>query len=185
MKGEKKGRSETFVDRLPGGPDNIKVDKEGNFYVCLVSSKSASFSSSYMDVLGRYPTLRKWIAHSLAVIQMACEYAYSVFPSALLKRISFSVNRTSKDAEFDESTPYRLSSIIKYISFQVGQYETFADILPSAKRVTIVKIDKNGAIIDSWHGIDGRIGAISDIEIVGDYAYLGSPFNNYLARVRL
>ena len=52
-------------------------------------------------------------------------------------------------------------------------------------RVTIVKINKDGKIIDSLHAVDGRVTTISDIEFVGDYAYLGSPFNNYMARVRL
>ena len=69
--------------------------------------------------------------------------------------------------------------------FQLGQYETFQELLPSVRRVTIVKIDKEGKIIESLHATDGRITAISDIEFVDDYAYLGSPYNKYLARVQL
>lgn len=68
---------------------------------------------------------------------------------------------------------------------QIGQFETVKDFLPAVKRVTIVKIDKDGKIIDSLHAIDGRLTTISDVEFVGDYVYLGSPFNNYIARVRL
>lgn len=53
------------------------------------------------------------------------------------------------------------------------------------KRVTIVKLNKDGDVIDSWHATDGRISGISEIEFVDEYIYLGSPFNNYLARVKV
>lgn len=57
--------------------------------------------------------------------------------------------------------------------------------LPASRRVTVVKLNKNGAIVESLHATDGRISGISEIEFVDDYIYLGSPFNNYLARVKV
>lgn len=48
-----------------------------------------------------------------------------------------------------------------------------------------MKLNKDGAVIDSLHATDGRISAISEIEFVDDYIYLGTPFNNYLARVKV
>lgn len=68
---------------------------------------------------------------------------------------------------------------------QAAHCETLLLVMPQKPRVTIVKMDKDGKIVDSLHTLDNRIGGISEIEFVDDYAYLGSPFNTYLARVKL
>lgn len=57
--------------------------------------------------------------------------------------------------------------------------------MPQIKRVTIIKFDKKGDIIDSFHSTDERISGICEIQFVGKFAYLASPFNHYLARVNL
>ncbi|KAK4266079.1 hypothetical protein QN277_027051 [Acacia crassicarpa] len=40
LKGEKKGKTETFIDNLPGGPDNIHLAPDGSFWVALVQATS-------------------------------------------------------------------------------------------------------------------------------------------------
>ncbi|XP_034699827.1 protein STRICTOSIDINE SYNTHASE-LIKE 5-like [Vitis riparia] len=36
LKGERKGRTEVFVDNLPGGPDNINLAPDGSFWIALL-----------------------------------------------------------------------------------------------------------------------------------------------------
>ena len=36
LKGEKEGKTETFIENLPGGPDNIHLAPDGSFWVALV-----------------------------------------------------------------------------------------------------------------------------------------------------
>ena len=36
LKGEDKGKTEIFVENLPGGPDNIKLAPDGSFWIALL-----------------------------------------------------------------------------------------------------------------------------------------------------
>ncbi|KAJ4963520.1 hypothetical protein NE237_023459 [Protea cynaroides] len=54
IQGEKRGSIETFIDNLPGYPDNIRYDGEGRFWIALARGKTASW-----DAVVRYPILRK------------------------------------------------------------------------------------------------------------------------------
>ncbi|XP_043700391.1 protein STRICTOSIDINE SYNTHASE-LIKE 6-like [Telopea speciosissima] len=56
IQGEKRGTMETFIDNLPGFPDNIRYDGEGCFWIALTSEKT-----SFGDAMMRYPKLRKTV----------------------------------------------------------------------------------------------------------------------------
>lgn len=36
LKGEDKGKTEIFVENLPGGPDNIKLAPDGSFWIAVL-----------------------------------------------------------------------------------------------------------------------------------------------------
>lgn len=36
LKGEMEGRTEIFVDNLPGGPDNVNLAHDGSFWIALL-----------------------------------------------------------------------------------------------------------------------------------------------------
>ncbi|KAF7809598.1 Protein STRICTOSIDINE SYNTHASE-LIKE 5 [Senna tora] len=55
--GPKKGSIETFIADLPGMPDNIHYDGEGQYWIGLVMSPTYSW-----DLAQRYPFIRKAIA---------------------------------------------------------------------------------------------------------------------------
>ncbi|KAK9029336.1 hypothetical protein V6N11_026455 [Hibiscus sabdariffa] len=55
LKGEKAGSSEIFAI-LPGFPDNIRTNKEGEFWVALHCRRS-----TYAHIMGLHPKLRKFI----------------------------------------------------------------------------------------------------------------------------
>lgn len=52
-------------------------------------------------------------------------------------------------------------------------------------RLSIIKFDEKGTILSSWHSTDGKVLSISDIEVVDEKLYLGSPVNNYLGVLKL
>ncbi|KAL3720624.1 hypothetical protein ACJRO7_005443 [Eucalyptus globulus] len=55
--GERKGHIDTFIDRLPGYPDNIRYDGEGHYWIALYSG-----SSMFNKLLLKYPFIRKGAA---------------------------------------------------------------------------------------------------------------------------
>ncbi|CAL5211679.1 unnamed protein product [Lathyrus oleraceus] len=55
LKGEKAGTSEIFAV-LPGTPDNVRVNKDGDFWVALPNRRSM-----YAYLTGLYPRIRKFI----------------------------------------------------------------------------------------------------------------------------
>lgn len=57
LKGPKKGTRETFVDNLPGYPDNLSMDDEGTVWVGLVLPRTA-----VVDRLHSHPFLMKILA---------------------------------------------------------------------------------------------------------------------------
>ncbi|XP_043713634.1 protein STRICTOSIDINE SYNTHASE-LIKE 4-like [Telopea speciosissima] len=54
--GERQGSVETFIDNLPGFPDNIRYDGQGSFWIGL-----AMGNTIFWDVLMRYPIVRKTV----------------------------------------------------------------------------------------------------------------------------
>jgi len=56
LKGEKKGRSDIFIDNLPAFPDGISCDGEDTFWLALVSPRDPA-----LDVLLPHPFLRKMV----------------------------------------------------------------------------------------------------------------------------
>lgn len=47
LKGEKKGESDTFVDGLPGYPDNIRSNGRGGFFVVLFQAWNDEVNKEY------------------------------------------------------------------------------------------------------------------------------------------
>ncbi|KAI0493226.1 hypothetical protein KFK09_027502 [Dendrobium nobile] len=56
IKGEKKGEIDKFVENLPGYPDNIKYDGEGQYWIGLSGGRSKLW-----DLILKYPLLRKFL----------------------------------------------------------------------------------------------------------------------------
>ncbi|KAG5534502.1 hypothetical protein RHGRI_022577 [Rhododendron griersonianum] len=57
IQGEKKGSVDIFIDNLPGTPDNIRHDGEGQYWIGLPSGITVAF-----DLAQRYPFIRKVLA---------------------------------------------------------------------------------------------------------------------------
>ena len=64
IKGDKKGKSDIFIDELPAFPDNISTGLNSNFWVALVSPRN-----SFLDKLSDKPFIRKMIQRLPAFIR--------------------------------------------------------------------------------------------------------------------
>ncbi|RZF36378.1 hypothetical protein LSTR_LSTR002974 [Laodelphax striatellus] len=162
LKGPKKGTSDIFVEGLPGLPDNLKRDGT-SFFIPLVKPLESNkvFLPHY---LGEYKTVRIFLYAVLNSIDKTFGLLSELFPSSIF---------------------------FKKAHHMIGHYES-VDFLSHSTRVTIVKTDEDGRIIESLHSSDigwypdtAGISDICDIEPFQGYYYLGSPFNNYLARVKI
>jgi hypothetical protein len=74
---------------------------------------------------------------------------------------------------------YYAEKVIHYI----GGFESMLLLTP--KTVAVLRINENGEIIDAAYTNDGNISGISSAFIHDDFLWLGSPFNEYIARVPL
>uniref|UniRef100_A0A5B7BFI9 Strictosidine synthase conserved region domain-containing protein n=1 Tax=Davidia involucrata TaxID=16924 RepID=A0A5B7BFI9_DAVIN len=62
LEGERKGKTEIFVDNLPGGPDNINLAPDGSFWIALLELTSSGFefvhkSKAAKHLLATFPKL--------------------------------------------------------------------------------------------------------------------------------
>ncbi|KAL3527281.1 hypothetical protein ACH5RR_011937 [Cinchona calisaya] len=57
IKGERKGSVDIFVDNLPGMPDNIRYDGEGQYWIALTTEATFAWKLAQ-----RYPFIRKIVA---------------------------------------------------------------------------------------------------------------------------
>lgn len=87
LKGPKAGKSEVFIDGLPGMPDNIKKSGRGSFYIPLVFQRIPIF-----DNIGEYPTIRMMITKSLGVIDFTLQKIDLFYPNVYCKKAFHWVN---------------------------------------------------------------------------------------------
>jgi sugar lactone lactonase YvrE len=72
LKGEKQGRSDVFIDNLPGFPDGISSNGRDTFWLAIVNRREAG-----LDFLLRHPFLRKVVARLPNFLQPAIKrYAF-------------------------------------------------------------------------------------------------------------
>ncbi|XP_053672018.1 adipocyte plasma membrane-associated protein Hemomucin [Anopheles nili] len=110
---------------------------------------------SITQMMSNVPLIRKFIIRMLALAELPMRLIHQVMPNVHTQRLIHAI----------------------------GHFESMAFLSPS--RQTIVKIGWGGRILGSLHGFDGSVGSVSHVVELGDYLYLGSPYNKFLARVPL
>jgi adipocyte plasma membrane-associated protein len=104
--------------------------------------------------LARLPLIRKFVLRVFSLIEMPFNFITSVYPN-----------------------PYT-----KLISYKIGGFLSMSFVFPP--RATIVRMDWNGKVIGSLHGFDGTVSFSSHVLEFNDFLYIGSPHNNYIAKVK-
>lgn len=97
LKGSNKGKLEIAADGLPGAPDNIKTDKQGNMYVSLVMPRDDDKMPDVVLNIGKYPLLRKFLTRILALTQNGVDIFDHFFPNLFWKKSLHSVSITYPD----------------------------------------------------------------------------------------
>ncbi|XP_060536494.1 adipocyte plasma membrane-associated protein Hemomucin-like [Cylas formicarius] len=155
LKGPKKGTHDIFIDGLPGVPDNITPDGKGGFLVPLIFGIDSQYPALYQTA-GPLPWIRKLVARFMAITEYLIDTLNQAYPT-----------------EFG----------FKCVHF-IGHFASIPLALQNP-RMTILRLNKNGEIIDSIHSLNRKIQAISEAYIFHDMLYLGSPFNDYIGRIPL
>lgn len=153
LKGAKAGQSEIFIDRLPGAPDNLTPDNDG-LWVPLVMAIDSENPSLWQSAANA-PLVRKFLARSLALIELPFKLVENIYPNLYTQMIVH----------------------------KLGHFESLGNLQPD--RQTILRIDWSGKIVGSLHGFDRSAHGIAHVMEDGDYLYLGSFANKYLGRVKL
>lgn len=115
-------------------------------------------SDSTTPVLGQalfpFPYIRKALARALYLPELALKKIHEHYPNEFCKNAIHSLGH------FEMTKPF------------------------SPLRVTLLALDTTGNVIDSFHALDGSVHSISDAIVHRGVLYLGSPYNNYLGRVK-
>nr|CAD7399853.1 unnamed protein product [Timema cristinae] len=85
LKGPKKGQKDIFLDGLPGLPDNLKSNGRGGFYVPLIVGRDMDHSVLSQQ-LAPYPTVRKFLARVLALIELSFQQVEALVPNYYTQR---------------------------------------------------------------------------------------------------
>ncbi|XP_038206521.1 probable serine/threonine-protein kinase nek3 [Zerene cesonia] len=154
ISGPKKGKSEVFVDGLPGTPDNIRALPDNSGIQIALYSASDENNPIITRNLASLPTLRKLLARLSRLIEIPFEYLNSQFPNPV----------------FEE------------IVYQIGHIATATPVAPDLTALLIS--DWNGNIIASFYNTDSNVKHISDAIVFNDKLMLGSPHKqNFVAAV--
>ncbi len=162
IRGEKSGKSVTFISGLPGEPDNIRKARNETYWIALVNARTQQ-NRLLMDWTEDKPLIRKLLFRSLHLTGSVILSIGDAFGSETLKNLGVSVKTG-------------LSQII------VGKF------LENCHGMAL-KIDKSGQILKSLHSPEGRITLLSEVNEVSNQnntvLYLGSFYNKYLGKLIL
>lgn len=155
IKGSNAGKYETFVEGLPGIPDNVHSDNNKGFLVSLVlyaDSKTPQLSQSLIP----HPYIRRFIARFIMLLELPFKYMHMYYPNEIFEKINH----------------------------YLGSFQSTLSIFPS-KIVTVLRINDKGKVVDALYATDEKISGISSAYIHDKHLWLGSPWAHYIARVPL
>jgi hypothetical protein len=78
LRGEKAGKAETFVDNLPGAPDNIRLGSDGHYWIALHVSVPATGSQLPASSIPSY-----YQQHLMTVLHFGVQNAAEVAMAGL------------------------------------------------------------------------------------------------------
>nr|CAD7454077.1 unnamed protein product [Timema tahoe] len=105
--------------------------------------------------LAPYPTVRKFLARVFALLELSFQQVEALVPN------------------------YYTQRAIHWL----GHFESISSI--NMNRFTVLDVDIEGRITDSLHCLDGSLKDISEIEMYNGHFYFGSPYNDFIGRVKI
>ncbi|XP_057320752.1 adipocyte plasma membrane-associated protein Hemomucin-like [Microplitis mediator] len=154
LKGPKAGNGEIMVEGLPGLPDNIHSDNQGNFLVSLVVVADEDEPHLTQSLLP-HPLIRKMIIRFLTLLKLPFKLLDTIYPNSYCSRAYY----------------------------WIGSFRSAPSVF--SERSIVLRIDNDGKILDVLISNSEEISNISSAFILNNYMWLGSPFNNFLARLSI
>lgn len=102
-----------------------------------------------------YPLIRKFIGRLLELIKMPFEFINSIYPNP----------------------------VTNVVCRSFGSMDMLLFMFPS--RRTVLRLDWNGNIVKSYHGMDDSAGSVTHVMKHNGYFYLGSVTSEYIAKVKI
>lgn len=155
LKGDLVDQVETILD-TPGSPDNIRRVGNDRYLIGIPNPLLPDRFSLVADLILRHSFLTRWVSRVTYGIKMIPE---------LINRYVFE------------------HAWLQKASYWAANFEGILPILP--KYGLVIEINGAGTILRSWHGPKGRVPFVCEALTHDGYMYLASPFNEFLARVRL
>jgi len=153
LKGEKKGDTEVLIESLPGLPDNIKANDNGNFYVGIQSPRLPG-KINLAELFGPRNLLRKFLSRLVFMVMMPVKAINSVISVSVFQRFEY----------------------------WCGNLEPLAHLAPPYGLLIEID-GETGEIVSSMHSTNGAVRFLSEGFVHGRWIYLGSPYTPYLARI--
>jgi len=153
LKGDKAGIHEVFLESLPGLPDNIKLNDNGNYYVGIISPRIPG-KPHLLDLLGPHYLVRRFLVRLVSLVMLPLRLFGSIIPNPVTQK-------------FDD---------------WVGNFEPVAHLAPPYGLVIEID-GETGEFISSLHSTNGAVRFISEAYVHDRWIYFGSPYNHYLARI--
>jgi hypothetical protein len=157
LKGPNAGKSEIFVDGLPGLPDNIRPNGVGGYYVSLVVARDKT-STTPGDALGTLPLIRKLILRIQGLAHGVFDWLDDLIPGL----------------NWLKATKYYIAHL-----GPLGHPDSYSP------KVIIVELDNNGKIIGSLQTQrNTQMRLITEVSVGPDYTYFGSYIEDKLWRIK-
>lgn len=153
LTGPRAATTEVLIESLPGLPDNIKLNDNGNYYVGLISPRLPG-KRHLMEIIGPHYLVRRFLVRLVSIVMIPIRFLNSLIPNPLTMK-------------FD---------------YWVGNFEPVAHLAPPYGLVIEVD-GNSGEIVSSLHSTNGAVRFISEAYIHDRWIYFGSPYTNYLARI--
>jgi len=153
LKGPKKYECEKLDIKLPGLPDNIRLNERGNFYVGIISPRLPN-TVHILELATTHNLIRKFVSRLIHMVLVPIKFINYIFPTTMTRKFEYWCGNFEPLAQL--SRPYGL---------------------------LIEVDGENENIVASLHSTNGATRFVSDAIVVGRWIYLGSPYTNYLARI--
>ena len=75
-----------LIDSLPGLPDNIKLNDNGNYYVGLISPRLPG-KRHLMEIIGPHYLVRRFLVRLVSIVMIPIKFLNSVIPNPLTMKV--------------------------------------------------------------------------------------------------
>ena len=88
LKGEKSGQHEVLAENLPGLPDNIRINDNGNFYIGLISPRIPG-KPHLIEIMGPHNLIRKFLARLINMVLIPFKTINSILPNSVSLKFEY------------------------------------------------------------------------------------------------